>query len=93
MDVVDAFNTGLFLVRAIGKIELSWNSEIGSIKLTPKIFKITQTQNQKTPTVLIDRYSSYKHFAPLATQNGPVDREKSRLQILLILVKFLNVLL
>jgi len=93
MDVVDAFNTGLFLVRAIGKIEFSWNSEIGSINLTPKIFKITQTQNQKTPKVLVERYDSYEHFAPFATQNGPVDHEKYRLQILLILVKFLNVLL
>ena len=57
--------------------------------MAPKKLKMTETQNKAQPMVLVDRYDSYKHFAPLMTSNGSVDQEKFELQFYYNFINFL----
>ena len=56
--------------------------------MAPKKLKMTETQNKAQPMVLVDRYDSYEHFAPLMTSNGSVDQEKFELQFYYNFVNF-----
>ena len=61
--------------------------------MATKKLKITETQNKAQPMVLVDRYDSYEHFAPLMTSNGSVDQEKFELQFYYNFITILLILL